>query len=90
MVSSEASVSRGAETARGQQYCRVPDVTKMIDTFLDGNERSLSEFTDNVSTAFELTSRDQHRILLSLLKQRSQEKLVVSFTPKRGPMLSSS
>jgi hypothetical protein len=66
----EGSVSQVAETAREQHCCSVPEVMKLIDKPFDGSKRNLREFIDYVSTAFELTSRDHHGILLKFVKTR--------------------
>jgi hypothetical protein len=70
MDSGEAGVSQVAEATTDKQYCSVPEVMKLIDKPFDGSNGDLREFIDNVSTAFELTSRDQHGILLKIVKTR--------------------
>jgi hypothetical protein len=70
MDSGEAGVSQVAEATRDEQYYTVPEVMQLIDKPFDGSNGDLREFIDNVSTAFELTGRDQHGILLKIVKTR--------------------
>jgi hypothetical protein len=52
------------------QYCSISKAMKLVQQPSDGDKRKLKEFTDNVSTTFELVRPEQHGLLLKSVKTK--------------------
>jgi hypothetical protein len=63
------------------QYCSISEVIKLINQPFDGDKRTLKEFIDNVTTAFELVKPELHDLLLRFVKTKitgdARSKLLV-------------
>jgi hypothetical protein len=69
-----------SETMEGA-FCSILEAMKLINQPFDGDKKNLKEFTDNVSTAFELVRPEQHDLLLKFVKTKitgeARSKLLV-------------
>jgi hypothetical protein len=61
------------DSLRGR-YCSISDARKLINQPFDGNKRKFKEFLDNVITALELVSPNEHYLLLKYVKTKTTEE----------------
>jgi hypothetical protein len=51
-----------------EHYCSISEAMKVINMPFDGDRRKLKEFTDNVTTAYELVRLEWHSLLFKFVK----------------------